>query len=171
MDVDFRRALVDGAALRAVTFPLFAILSFFGRLASWEFLYHLPNVSRRARERLFLLTIEGTFTRILEQFYRAVSEGGMRSFDGSIDYAQHYERLTLPVSFVAMALDGFVDPPSMIKLMCDRVSSEVKHVTLLPGIGHEDFFMNERYFVSVLEGIEKLEQGRVSHDTVAQAGA
>ena len=152
----FRRALAASVALRVLTLPIFAVLEMAGRLRAWEFLYHIPNVSTAARRKLFFSTIEGTFTGILEQYYDAVYHGAMRSRDGRVNYSDHYASLRLPVSFVAMELDGFVDETSMVKLMVDRVASQVKFVTHVPGLGHEDFFMNPRFFSQALAGIENL---------------
>jgi predicted alpha/beta hydrolase len=151
-----RRALLASPALRTLVWPVHALLDWVARRDFWEFLYHVPNVSLAARRRLFFATIEGTFTGILQQFQAAVSSGSMRSHDERIDYSEHYARIALPVSFVSMELDGFVDPRAMMRLMCERVASPVKFVTHAPGIGHEDFFMEPRYFSVVLEAVEKL---------------
>jgi predicted alpha/beta hydrolase len=156
IDTHFRRALITNVALRWLTLPVFLVLELVGRMAFWEFLYHVPNVRTPARRQLFFTTIEGTFTGILQQFYDAVYQGGMRSRDLAVNYSEHYARLRLPVSFVAMELDGFVDQPSMVKLMFEGVSSDVKFETHIPRLGHEDFFMVPSYFPSALEGILKL---------------
>jgi pimeloyl-ACP methyl ester carboxylesterase len=156
IDVRWRQALIASSVLRALLCPLFLVLDAVARLQAWEFLFHIPNVTVVARRRLFFLTIETTFTDILQQFYLAVREGRMCSSDGKVDYSEEYGRLRLPVAFITMQLDGFVDEPSLVKLMFDRVSSEVKEVIRIPGIGHEDFFMNANYYAEVSRGIEGL---------------
>jgi predicted alpha/beta hydrolase len=169
-DVRWRQALIASRALRLMLFPLYWLLGLLGRLEAWEFLYHVPNVSRKARERLFLLTIEGTFGDILEQFYRTVFAAQMRSFDGGVDYSAEYKRLSLPVAFVSMELDGFVDEPSLVKWMFDAVSSDLKQHVHIPSIGHEDFFMNPKYHAQVSAAIERLAHAVSESPTLASGG-
>ncbi len=151
-----RRAMTSRLALRVLLFPVSVVLEIAARLPFWEFLYHIPNVTVAARRQVFFATIEGTFTGILEQYYRAIHDSAMRSSDGAIDYSNEYGRLHLPISFVSMELDGFVDEPSMIKLMFDRVSSQTKFNAYLPGVGHEDIFMIPACFPQIYEAINKL---------------
>ena len=66
-----------------------------GRLPFWEFLYHIPNVTVAARRQVLFATIDGTFTGILEQYYRAIHDSAMRSSDGTINYSNEYGRLRL----------------------------------------------------------------------------
>lgn len=154
--VRWRQALLASPALRGLLYPLYGLLRWLSLLGGWEFLYHIPDVSLRARERLFLLSIEGTFSDILEQFYRAVLHSRLCSLDGRVDYSSEYARLTLPVCFITMELDGFVDPPSLVRYLFEVVSSTLKQRVHIPGIGHEDFFMNAAHYTQLSAGIEQL---------------
>jgi predicted alpha/beta hydrolase len=154
--VRWRQALLASPALRCLLYPLYALLRLASLLPAWEFLYHIPNVSLRARERLFLLSIEGTFGDILEQFYQAVLHSRLCSLDGRVDYSAEYARIVLPVSFITMELDGFVDQPSLVRYLYEVVSSSLKQRLHIPGIGHEDFFMNAAHYSQLSAGIEQL---------------
>ena len=154
--VRWRQALLASPALRYLLYPLYALLRLASLLPAWEFLYHIPDVSLRARERLFLLTIEGTFSDILQQFYRAVLHSRLCSLDGRVEYSSEYARLALPVCFITMELDGFVDQPSLVRYLFEVVSSRLKLKLHIPGIGHEDFFMNAAHYSQLSAGIEQL---------------
>jgi pimeloyl-ACP methyl ester carboxylesterase len=154
--VRWRQALLASPALRCLLYPLYALLRLGALLHAWKFLYHIPDVSPRARERLFLLSIEGTFSDVLEQFYRAVLHSRLRSLDGGVDYSSEYARITLPVCFITMELDGFVDEPSLVRYLFEVVSSPLKQRLHIPGIGHEDFFMNATHYSQLCAGIEQL---------------
>lgn len=154
--VRWRQALLASPVLRCLLYPLYALLRFASLLGAWEFLYHIPNVSLRARERLFLLSIEGTFSDILEQFYRAVLHSRLCSLDGRVEYSREYARIVLPVCFITMELDGFVDQPSLVRYLFEVVSSPLKQRLHIPGIGHEDLFMNAAHYAQLSDGIEQL---------------
>lgn len=149
-----RSALVQSKKARLTLFPLVLIFNFIASLKLWEFLYHIPNVSRPNRKRLFYRTMDGTFSQILKQFQFAVAKGKMESTDGTINYSGHYHRLKLPVSVVAMEYDALADPVMMKTQMFDAIGSERKVFTLWKGMGHEDHFTDPVYFPQVLEAIK-----------------
>lgn len=151
-----RRRLLTKRSLRILLAPLTLSLNFLSRLKVWEFLYHISNVSDAARRYLFYRTLDGTFSRILAQHYRAVRDGAMWSFDRSVNYSASYHRLWLPVSFVSMELDSLADPLMMKETMFTAVSSSRKFYAEWEGQGHEDFFMRPEYFPQALEAILKV---------------
>lgn len=151
-----RTALARSSALRLFYFPLTVGLHFISRRSFWEFLYHIPNVAPNLRTTLFYKTMDGTFSPILRQFHAAVDNESMKSIDTSIDYSEHYSRLTLPVSIVAMEHDSLADPVMMKQKMFDKISSKHKFFTLWKDVGHEDHFANTTFFPWVLASVKNV---------------
>lgn len=150
----FRMAISEQKALSIISFPIKIILNIISLLKTWEFLYHIPNVSKKSRINLFYKTIDGTFWQILNQFFYAIRDGEMRSFDKAINYSENYNQLTLPVSIVTMELDSLADPAMTKEYMFDKIASAEKHFTIWNDQGHEDFFMNTEYFKQVSEAVK-----------------
>jgi len=148
-----RQALARGGALRALLAPLYLLLEFAAQLGLWEFLYHRPNVSRSARRQLFFATVDGTFWDVVQQYRQAVLRGRMLSSDERVDCSKNYGRIRLPTCLVAMELDSLADPQRMRTDLLDRLGSARKSYVMWPGIGHEDFFMDPKYFPRVEEAI------------------
>jgi len=165
----YRRALLSQNGLTIISFPVKKILNIFGQLDFWEFLYHIPNVSDISRKYLFYLTIDGTFWKILKQYYDAVRAGGMESIDKEIKYFQNYNLINLPVSFVGMEYDSMANPPMIKDMLLTKVSSKDKYFTEWKGQGHEDFFMNSKYFKQVFDAINLIDkrEEKISDDSVA----
>ena len=151
-----REKMLAKRYLRILLTPLTIILNFCATLRVWEFLYHIPNVGEEARRYLFYRTQEGTFWGILAQHYQAIAGGAMLSYDRNVNYSANYHRLRLPVSFASMELDALADPVKMKESMFDAVSSSEKFYTEWVGQGHEDFFMNPKYFPEALEAVRKV---------------
>jgi pimeloyl-ACP methyl ester carboxylesterase len=150
----FRGAISEQKALYIISFPIKIILNIISLLKTWEFLYHIPSVSKKSRINLFYKTIDGTFWQILNQFFYAISEGEMRSFDRKINYSENYHLINVPVSIVTMELDSLADPMMTRDFMLDKIASAEKHFTVWKYQGHEDFFMNAEYFKQVSEAIK-----------------
>jgi len=165
----YRRALLSQNGLTIISFPVKRILNLFGQLSVWEFLYHIPNVSDISRKYLFYLTIDGTFWKILRQYYYAVREGEMKSTDKAINYSQNYHLINLPVSFVAMEFDSMANPPMVKDILLAKVSSKEKYFTEWKGQGHEDFFMSSQYFKQLFDAINLIDKQieKISDDPVA----
>ena len=155
---NFRKAVMSQKILSIISFPLKIILNIISLLSTWEFLYHIPNVSKKSRLYLFYNTIDGTFWQILNQFYYAILDGEMKSFDKKVNYSLNYYLITLPVSFIVMELDSLADPAMTKEFMFGKVSSSEKHFTEWKSQGHEDFFMNPVYFSQVLEAIKLIDK-------------
>jgi len=158
MPVSFgcRLALLENKALRVFLFPITWLLDFVAQLKIWEFLYHIPNMEKDIRRKLFYKTMDGTYSGILQQFYAAVAVKEMKSLDNKISYSVNYERLELPVSVVAMELDSLADPEMMQQRMVERMASKNKFYTMWNGVGHEDHFANPNYFEQVLVAIKNV---------------
>jgi len=156
LGMNFRHALMHHRGLRGALLPLCWILNASARMALWEFLYHIPNVTKRARDLMFYMTQDGTFYQILNQFQLTVRREAMHSYDGSIVYTDHYDRITLPVSITGMEKDVLADSVSVKTIMHAGIKSETKYFTELKGMGHEDFLMVPAYFPQALEAIEKV---------------
>lgn len=148
-----RQALARGGALGALLAPLYLLLEFAAQLRLWEFLYHRPNVSRSARRQLFFATVDGTFWDVVQQYRQAVLRGRMLSSDERVDCSENYARIRLPTCLVAMELDSLADPQRMRTDLLDRLGSARKSYVVWPGVGHEDFFMDPKYFPRVEEAI------------------
>jgi pimeloyl-ACP methyl ester carboxylesterase len=148
-----RRALASETLLQWLTLPLYGLLQLVAQLGFWEFLYHIPNVTPAARRELFFATIDGTFWDVVDQYERTVLRGQMLSRDGRVNYSQHYDRLQLPIAVVGMEFDGLADPQRMRAEMFDRLGSLQKTYIVWKGVGHEDHFMEARFFPMVEEAI------------------
>jgi hypothetical protein len=158
---DFRTSLLSDRTLRVIAFPVVWLLNFASGLAVWEFLYHRPDASPTSRKMLLYKTIDGTFPGILRQFTSAIAESAMKSLDGRINYSEGYSRLRLPCSIVGMERDSLADPVMMKRLMFARIGSRRKFFTEWKGLGHEDHFMNQRYFPLVLKAVSKMSGRRL----------
>src|SRR5690606_27535889 len=75
----FRQALIKNRLLSIIFFPLTFILNLTAQLNVWQFLYHIPNVSRESRKYILYLTIQSTFWGILSQFHHALMNEKMVS--------------------------------------------------------------------------------------------
>lgn len=153
---DFRASLLLDSTLRTIAFPIVWLLNFASGLSAWEFLYHRPDVSKTSEKMLLYRTVDGTFPGILRQFASAISENAMKSLDGTINYSGGYHRLRLPCSIVAMERDTLADPVMMKRCMFAKIGSQRKHFTEWKGLGHEDHFMNPKYFPLVLKAVLKV---------------
>ena len=156
---DFRISLLLNRTLRTMTFPVVWLLNLACGLSVWEFLYHRPDVSKASRKMLLYKTVDGTFPGILRQFTSALAESAMKSLDGTINYSEGYHLLQLPCSIVAMERDTLADPVMMKRSMFARIGSREKHFTEWKGLGHEDHFMNPKYFPLVLKALLKVPGG------------
>ena len=154
--LELRLAMIAEHGLRVLLFPLQFFLAIASGLRLWQFLYNIPNVSKRARYFLFTKTMDGTFWGILHQFYRAFASGTMKSFDDQVNYSTAYNRIRLPVSIVGMECDTMAEPFMMKQSMFEQISSGTKFFTEWKGMGHEDHFMDPGYFPLVLEAIRKI---------------
>jgi len=155
-----RHALLEKKYLKILLAPIYFLLNVASRLKLWEFLYHIPNVSNKARRYLFYRTMDGTFFGILNQFHRAARDQVMMSYDKNVYYNENYHRLTLPVSFLGMELDFLADAAKMEEHLFTSVSSKKKYFMMVKDKGHEDFFMNSNYFPWVLEAIKKVDESQ-----------
>ncbi len=151
-----RIAIINKKYLKILFWPLYILMISIARLRIWEFLYQLQNVDPVAKDFLFCKTIDGTFHGILTQFHDTVKNGKMESMDKNVNYSENYHRITLPVSFVAMEYDSLADPVTMKSLMFEKVSGKQKFFTEWKEQGHEDFFMNSKYFQKVFDAIQKV---------------
>ncbi len=151
-----RIQLLQSRLLRFCLFPISLMLNFLALRKLWEFLYHIPNVGRSMRIKLFYKTMDGTYSSILQQFASAVLHKEMMSLDTRVNYSANYQRLTLPVSIVAMELDTLADDVMMKNRMFANISSGQKFFTVWSGMGHEDHFTDKRFFSQVLACIQKV---------------
>ena len=158
MPVSFklRSAFLQSGSLEMFLFPLALLLNFISKLSAWKFLYNIPNVNTSMRQALFYKTMDGTFSPVLSQFYFALKNDVMKSSNGEVNYSINYQRVTLPVSIVAMEFDSLADPEMMEQKMFNKISSNNKFFTLWTGVGHEDHFTNTKYFPQVLAAIKKV---------------
>jgi pimeloyl-ACP methyl ester carboxylesterase len=157
-----RHALLEKKYLKILLAPIYFFLNAVARLKLWEFLYHIPNVSDKARRYLFYRTMDGTFFGILNQFQHTARHQVMVSYDQNVNYSENYHRLSLPVSFVGMEFDPLADAVKMKENLFTGLSSKYKYFTFLKDQGHEDFFMDSNYFPRVLEAIKKVDQTQKS---------
>jgi pimeloyl-ACP methyl ester carboxylesterase len=153
-----RHAMLRKKYLRVLLLPLMLILDFVAYLKLWSFLFHIPNVSKKSRRSVFYKTQDATYHGILNQFQKAAADHFMTSTDENVNYSQHYNRISLPVSLVGMELDPLADAINMEKYLFASVSSKIKFFTLLKGQGHEDFCMNPDFFPLLYETIRKVEE-------------
>ncbi|MCW3114058.1 MAG: hypothetical protein JWR18_2454 [Segetibacter sp.] len=153
-----RTAMMRNRRIRLLLFPLTLILNFISLLKIWEFLYHIPNVEKAMRKRIFYKTMDGTFSRIMRQFYFALLNDQMCSQNEKVNYSNNYQRLTLPVSVVTMEFDSLADPITSKQEMFDDISSNKKYFLCWDGLGHEDHFANEKYFPQILDAIRKVSE-------------
>ncbi|MBS1913326.1 MAG: alpha/beta fold hydrolase [Bacteroidetes bacterium] len=154
-----REAMVNSKALRIILFPLTLILNFVSLMKTWEFLYHIPNVSREARLRLFYRTMQSTYWGILYQYQQAVKFEKMMSVDKRVNYSRHYPAVTLPISVVTMEYDTLADAEQTRVVMFPKLGSREKYFTEWMGQGHEDFVMNPDYFHQLTDAINLLNLG------------
>ncbi len=152
-DPRLRQALAGEWPLRVLLAPLDALLDFVAQLPFWEFLYHRPNVARSARRQLFFATFDGAFWDVVDQYRRTVLRGRMLSRDERVDCSENYGRIRLPICLVAMELDSMADPQRMRTDLFDRLGSARKSYVVWEGIGHEDCFMEPKYFPRVEQAI------------------
>ena len=153
VDLRLRQSLAQGRALRVLLLPLYGVLELVAQLGFWEFLYHLPNVTRSARRHLFFATIDGTFWDVVDQYQGTVLRGQMVSRDERVNYSENYARINLPISVVGMEFDSLADLQCMRTSMFERLSSTRKFYSVWKGVGHEDCFMDAKYFPEVEEAI------------------
>jgi len=156
---DFRVSLLLDRTLRTIAFPVVWLLNFVSGLSVWEFLYHRPDVSKASRKMLLYRTVDGTFPGILRQFTSAIAGSAMKSLDGTVKYSEGYHLLRLPCSIVGMERDALADPVMIKRNMFSKIGSRRKHFTEWKGLGHEDLFMNPKYFPLVLKAVRKLSGG------------
>ncbi len=151
-----RQAMIKNTFLRIVLFPLTIILNLVSTMSTWDFLYHIPNVSKEAQIRIFYCTMQATYWGILAQYQRAVLNEKMMSLDGNVNYSENYGKITLPISVVTMEFDSLADPVETKNVMFPKISSQQKFYTEWMGQGHEDFVMNPNYFHQLVEALEIL---------------
>jgi pimeloyl-ACP methyl ester carboxylesterase len=151
-----REAMINSLFLRILLFPLTIILNIVSLLNTWNFLYHIPNVSKKSRIYLFYRTMEATYWGILAQYQRAIFYERMMSLDGRINYSENYDKVKLPISVVVMEYDSLADPVETKKIMFPKLGSLEKYFTEWMGQGHEDFVMNPDYFHQLIDVIKLL---------------
>jgi hypothetical protein len=74
--------MIRNGGIRWLLFPLTLIFNFISLRKMWEFLYHIPNVDKAMRKRLFYKTMDGTYSGIMKQFYSALLVDTMSSRNG-----------------------------------------------------------------------------------------
>lgn len=151
-----REAMSKSFILRILLFPLTIILNIISTLNVWSFLYHIPNVNRKARINIFYRTMQATYWGILAQYQRAILYEKMMSLDGKVNYSENYHKIKLPVSVVTMEYDTLADSVETKKVMFPKLGSPKKYFTEWKGQGHEDFVMNRKYFHLLIDAIKIL---------------
>lgn len=151
-----RIVLLKSKSLRIVLFPLTLLLNIVSLLGVWQFLYNIPNVSKKSRIYLFYKTIDASFRDILAQFHHTIMNERMFSRDNKVNYSDNYFRIKLPVSVVTMEFDTLADPVETKKVMFQELGSKEKYYTEWMGQGHEDFVMNSDYFHQLSDAIKIL---------------
>ena len=151
-----RMFLLGSRFMHIFLFPLTFLLRSIASNKIWSFLFNIPNVSQKSRQMMLYKTSDGSFSRIIQQFYQAILQHSMHSFDGTLDYSANYNRITLPISMVGMGLDDLVDANIMKTKMFEEISSKNKYYTKWDSMGHVDHLMAPRFFPLVLEAINKI---------------
>jgi predicted alpha/beta hydrolase len=157
--LSLRGAMTKSELLRGLIFPLTIVLNVISLMKTWEFLYHIPNVSKKSRLYIFYRTMQATYWGILAQYQRAVLHERMMSLDNRVNYSEHYAKVRLPISVVTMEYDSLADPEETKRVMFPQLGSAKKHFTEWMGQGHEDFVMNPDYFHQLPEAIKLVEKG------------
>lgn len=156
--LSLREAMVKSKLLRILLFPLTIFLNKISLLETWEFLYHIPNVSKKARLHISYRTMQATYWGILFQYQQAVMNGKMTSCNNEVNYSENYPKIKLPVSVVTMEYDTQADAIETKRVMFPELGSKQKFFTEWMGQGHEDFAMNPDYFYQLIDAIKLVDQ-------------
>ncbi|MBI3365142.1 MAG: alpha/beta fold hydrolase [Ignavibacteriae bacterium] len=157
--LSLREAMVNSRLLRWLLFPLTFLLNIISTLKSWEFLYHIPNVTGKARRYLFYRTMQATYWGILAQYQQSILHEQMTSSDGRVNYSENYPRVLLPISVVTMEYDTLADPVETKRIMFPKLGSKQKYFTEWMQQGHEDFVMNPGFFHQLIDAIGMVNAG------------
>ena len=155
--LSWRESMTKHKLLRELIFPLTILLNFISLMNAWEFLYHIPNVSKQARLNIFYLTMEATYWGILFQYQQAVLNRKMMSCDKKVNYSENYSKIKLPISVVTMEYDTLADAIETKRVMFPKLGSTQKYFTTWMDQGHEDFAMNPDFFHQLVEAIKVID--------------
>ncbi len=155
--LSLRESMLRHKLLKGLLFPLTILLNFISLMNTWEFLYHIPNVSKQARHNIFYRTMEATYWGILYQYQQAVLYRKMMSCDKRVNYSENYPKIKLPISVVTMEYDTLADAVETQRVMFPKLGSTQKYFTEWMGQGHEDFVMNPDFFHQLLEAIKVID--------------
>lgn len=122
-------------------FGLFSGQRSFAYSNFWEYAYHIPNISKEARLAFYDLTMDSTSMGIVKQYAYGIRKGGIVN-KSKESYAEALNAITIPVIQVAYEYDAFANPVATLRDNYPFIGSSQKEFVVMPGQGHEDFFLN-----------------------------
>lgn len=107
----------------------------------WESVYHIPNISKDARQAWYSKSLDMSTMGILRQYARGISHGGIFASSGE-KFADHLKNIRMPSATVTVEFDTLSEAEMTRRDTYERIGSPVKRFYYFEGQGHEDYPLN-----------------------------